>query len=143
MGYGFALSPNPFDTIVLKIGVGGTNTTQGEQKKFEIGKNATGADLLWNEILLLDALDSEVGERTYEDYLRGAETLGEMLFQLLDKLPKVDNTPLHKSVWSTSEPRGMLEYYVQGSRFASMFPRGCKTDTHLVIQASGIFCNRC
>ena len=123
LGYGFALSPNPSDTIVLQIGVAGTNAKQGERKKFEIGKNAVGADLIWNEVLVLDTLSSEGGEKTYEDYLRGAEKLADMVFQLLDKLPKVRNTGLHLGIWSTSEPRKMLEYYVQGSCLAFSFPR--------------------
>jgi len=101
---------------VLQIGVAGTNAKQGERKKFEIGKNAVGADLIWNEVLVLDTLNSEGGEKTYEDYLRGAEKLADMVFQLLDKLPKVRNTGLHLGIWSTSEPQKMLEYYVQGQR---------------------------
>ena len=126
LGYGFALSPNPSDTIVLQIGVGGPNGIQGERKKFEIGKNATGADLLWNEILLLDALNSEAVERTYENYLRGAEKLADMLFELLDKLPKVGNLMLHQGIRSTSEPLKMLEYYVQGLCFVFSFLRECR-----------------
>jgi len=116
LGYGFALSPNPSDTIVLQIGVGGPNANQGGRKKFEIGKNASGAEPMWNEILILDALNSEAAERTYEDYLRGAENLANMLFELLDKLPKVGDIRLHQDVRSTSEPMKMLEYYVQGQR---------------------------
>jgi hypothetical protein len=115
LGYGFALFPNPSDTIVLQIGVGGTKTSQGERKKFEIGKNASGADLIWNEILILDAPNSGAGEKTYEDYLSAAEKLGDMLFRLLDNLPKIRPIELHEALRSSSEPQEMLGYYVEGS----------------------------
>jgi len=115
LGYGFALSPNPSDTIVLQIGVGGTNAKQGERKKFEIGKDASGADLVWEEVLILDSSNSETTEKTYEDYLRGAEKLGDMVFRLLDNLPKVGNPRLHHAMRSTSVPQEMLKYYVDGS----------------------------
>jgi hypothetical protein len=123
LGYGFALSPNPYDTIVLQIGVGGPNAKQRERKKFEIGKNAKGAELLWAEVLLLDSSNSETTEKTYEDYLRGAEKLGDIVFRLLDNLPKVGNAELHNGIRSTIEPRGMLKYYVDGSYLSAFRTR--------------------
>jgi len=120
LGYGFALSSNPFDTIILQIGVGGPDPKQGERKKFEIGKNANGAELIWAEVLLLDSSNSETTEKTYEDYLRGAEKLGDMVFRLLDNLPKVGNVELHNGIRSTSEPRGMLKCYVDGSYLSAL-----------------------
>jgi len=125
LGYGFALSQNPYDTIVLQIGVGGPDAKQGERKKFEIGKNANGAELLWAEVLLLDSPNSETTEKTYEDYLRGAEKLGDMVFRLLDNLPKVGNPELHNgiSIRSTIDPRGMLKYYVDGSYLSAFRTR--------------------
>jgi len=116
LGYGFAICRNPSDTIVLQIGVGGTHTSQEERKKFEIGRDASGANLLWEEVLILDAPSSGTTENTYDDYLRGAEKLGHMVFQLLDNLPKVRRTEFHENMKSTSDPQDMLRYYVEGQR---------------------------
>lgn len=112
LGYGFALPSNPSDTIVLQVGVWGSipsTASKSERKKFEIGRAAAGASLLWEEILSLVALNSESTEQTYEDHLEGAGILGEMLLALLDRLPEADtSTDLRPEV------KEMLAYYLEG-----------------------------
>lgn len=82
LGYGFSLSENPDDTIILKIGGGGSNT-----KKWEVGRSARGADGLWQEVLSLVKGDSQE-ETTYEDELDASSMLGQMVRAVIDRLPE-------------------------------------------------------
>jgi hypothetical protein len=114
LGYGFALPANPSDTIVLQVGGGGatpSHAKQGERKKFEIGRDAVGADLLWDEVLSLATVHSDPAENTYEDNLEGARILGDMLLTLFDRLPKIDSSGDLRP-----EVQTMLAYYLEGQR---------------------------
>lgn len=79
LGYGFSLSENPEDTIVLQLG--------GSSNKWEVGRSARGADSLWQEVLSLVKEDSQA-EITYEDELDASSMLGEMFRAQMDRLPK-------------------------------------------------------
>lgn len=79
LGYGFSLAENPDDTIILKIGGGGSNT-----KKWEIGRSLRGAEGLWTEVLSLISQDTTYN---YEDELDASSTLGEMIRAVIEKLP--------------------------------------------------------
>ncbi|KAF9481868.1 SET domain-containing protein [Pholiota conissans] len=79
LGYGFSIPNNPDDTIVLKIGGIGGN-------KWEIGRNASGAEGLWKEVLQT-FIQSEEHPATYEDFLDASGMLEEMVHTLLQRLP--------------------------------------------------------
>ncbi|KAJ6583765.1 hypothetical protein B0H10DRAFT_2096353 [Mycena sp. CBHHK59/15] len=100
LGYGFSLPDNPDDTIVLKIG-------GIEGKKWEVGRNAHGADEVWETVLEF------VGgsEPTYEDYLEAAEVLADMVQVLLERLPKL---PVNGGQDIRQEVALMLHDYVKG-----------------------------
>ncbi|KIK67738.1 hypothetical protein GYMLUDRAFT_215918, partial [Collybiopsis luxurians FD-317 M1] len=90
LGYGFSLPENPDDTILLKIGGAGNNT-----EKSEIGRDARGADGLWDQMLSLVKTQTNSGEEneadssyTYEDELDAASLLGDMLRGVIEKLPE-------------------------------------------------------
>ncbi|KAG6885606.1 hypothetical protein C0993_012353 [Termitomyces sp. T159_Od127] len=104
LGYGFALSHNPDDTIVLKIG--------GSSKKWEIGRSARGAEGLWNEILA--SVQQTPDSPNYEDHLDAAGTMLDMLQTLLDRLPPDRDD---RGVDMRPEVAVMLDYYVEGEHF--------------------------
>lgn len=111
LGYGFALPANPSDTIVLQIGVGGgAAPAESKQKKLEVGRNASGAAAVWDEVLAL--VSSKSSEPTYEDELEAAGMLGDMLLALQDRLPDVENVKENDKI--RPEVKEMLEYYVEG-----------------------------
>ncbi|KAG6888901.1 hypothetical protein C0992_007140 [Termitomyces sp. T32_za158] len=103
LAYGFALSHNPEDTIVLKIG--------GSSKKWEIGRSAHGAEGLWNEILT--SIQQTPDSPNYEDHLDAASTMLGMLQTLLDRLPPDRDD---RGVDMRPEVAVMLDYYVEGQR---------------------------
>ncbi|KAJ7631765.1 hypothetical protein B0H17DRAFT_1108721 [Mycena rosella] len=102
LGYGFSLPNNPDDTIVLKIG-------GIEGKKWEVGRDARGADGVWESILELTG----GSEPTYEDYLDAAAALGDMVQTLLDRLPPLSVAP---SDDMREDVAVMLNHYIQGQR---------------------------
>ncbi|KNZ77222.1 SET domain-containing protein [Termitomyces sp. J132] len=103
LGYGFALSQNPDDTIVLKIG--------GSNERWEIGRSARGAEGLWNEILTSVQQTPEFS--SYEDQLDAASTMLDMLQALVDRLPPDRDD---RRVNMRPEVAIMLDYYVEGQR---------------------------
>jgi hypothetical protein len=107
LGYGFSLPQNPADTIVLKIG------GQKEQgQKWEVGRNASGADGLWEELLGIVALEVE-SESRFESELEAAGALADMTQMLLDRLPGDTNVTSHMEV--RPEVALMVEHYLQGA----------------------------
>lgn len=102
LGYGFTLSNNPDDTIILKVG--GVNG-----KKWSIGRNAAGIEGLWNEILR--AVESEEGEE-FETMLDASGALQEMSSALLERLPDYDTAVESESV--RPSVLQMFRHYVEG-----------------------------
>ncbi|KAJ7044668.1 SET domain protein [Mycena alexandri] len=121
LGYGFVIPDNPDDTIVLKIG-------GMEGKKWEVGREARGADGVWDSVL---EIMTGGAEPTYEDYLDAAGTLGQMAQGLLDKLPpKVPRPDTRDDVaW-------MIDNYLEGQRDileALILYAGAKSDHGLAM----------
>ncbi|KAF5358992.1 hypothetical protein D9758_004838 [Tetrapyrgos nigripes] len=83
LGYGFSLSDNPDDTILLKVGGSGQDT-----RKWEVGRSGRGIEGLWLEIVSLMMQSQEPGSGPiYEDELEAASVLGDMARSLIDRLP--------------------------------------------------------
>ncbi|KAJ7498617.1 SET domain protein [Mycena latifolia] len=102
LGYGFSLPNNPDDTIVLKIG-------GIDGKKWEVGRDARGADGVWESILELTG----GSEPTYEDHLDAAAALGDMVQSLLDRLPQ-PSVPVSDDI--REDVALMLHNYIDGQR---------------------------
>ena len=103
LGYGFSLPQNPEDTILLKIG-------GIEGHKWEIGRNAIGAESLWKEILG-SFIDDPASEPDYEDVLDASSMLLEMVQALIDRLPV---EAIQNSAWIRPEVSTMFRDYVEG-----------------------------
>ncbi|KAF7980389.1 hypothetical protein HWV62_38184 [Athelia sp. TMB] len=108
LGYGFALKENPSDTIVLQIG------GAGDRRRFEVGRGASGAEEVWDEVLALVTAHASGESGTYEDALEAAGMLGDMLLALQDRLPDVDAFKGSDKI--RGDVKEMLEYYVEGQR---------------------------
>lgn len=109
LGYGFSLPNNPDDTILLKIG--------GSAKRWEVGRSALGAEALWDGVVeLLAAQDSSSDEESelYEIQLDAADTLAQMVQNLLNKLP---SESAHEETSLRPEVASMLRDYVDGELF--------------------------
>ena len=101
LGYGFSLPENPDDKITLQLG--------GSLHKWMIGRRASGAEGLWDEVrkLVAEKLD-EVG---YERDLEAAQLLLDMVQKKYDSLPEFpheDDAAIRPAV------RIMLEHYLEG-----------------------------
>jgi hypothetical protein len=112
LGYGFSLPSNPDDTIVLKIGgPGGATASQ----RWEVGRDARGAEGLWKELKALFDVGSDHGEEIAAEWeldLEAAETLKEMVenkLEALPELPEKEPEGVRGEVWS------MVQQYVQGA----------------------------
>lgn len=105
LGYGFSISDNPEDTIVLKVAGGAEQAT----KRWEVGRGARDVEGLWLELLSLVRGGSQE-EPTYEDILDAAGALEEMTQSLLDRLPKFEH--FHQDV--RPEVQDMARNYVKG-----------------------------
>ncbi|KAG0700717.1 hypothetical protein DFH29DRAFT_607381 [Suillus ampliporus] len=103
LGYGFSLLQNPDDKITLQLG--------GSPNKWAIGRHASGAEGLWNEVRQLVAETPE--EIGYEDDLEAAQVLLEMVQKKYDVLPEV---PDEKDATIRPAVRLMLEHYLEGQR---------------------------
>ncbi|KAH7877122.1 SET domain-containing protein [Lentinula edodes] len=84
LGYGFSLAENPDDTIILKIGGGGSDTKKWEIGRSSRGEEGLGAEGLWTEVLSLISQDTTYN---YEDELDASSMLGEMIRSVIEKLP--------------------------------------------------------
>ncbi|TFK43782.1 SET domain protein [Crucibulum laeve] len=105
LGYGFSLPNNPDDTIILKVG-------GIEGKKWEIGREARGAEGLWNEILS-SMLEDPESIPTYEDQLDASGALANMVQAVLDRLPTEEGD---KNADIRPEVAMMLHDYLEGQR---------------------------
>lgn len=81
LGYGFSISSNPDDTIVLKIA-----GSFEDGKKWEIGREARGVENMWTDLMKAFIQDSSQ-DPTYEDMLDASNALQEMVQNLIDRLP--------------------------------------------------------
>ncbi|KAI0370920.1 SET domain-containing protein [Pilatotrama ljubarskyi] len=128
LGYGFSLPNNPDDTIVLKIG-GPSAAPSGSQSssdtssagRWEVGRNARGADPVWDAVLFAigeqsgdDEEDGDgVGRPSIEDQLCAADMLAEMAQNLYDRLPPF---PPANAAEMRPEVVEMLDHYLEGQR---------------------------
>lgn len=114
LGYGFVLEDNPEDTIVLSIGGRPTADKTASSKRWEVGRDARGAQDVFDEVLV-QLRSGEVGDveddNGWEDELDAADMLSEMVSAYLERLPAVPEDP---STALRPEVRHMLEVYVTG-----------------------------
>lgn len=105
LGYGFALPQNPDDTIVLKIGGGGTSAG------LEVGRGARGAEAVWTEVLgVVEGVEG--AQEALQARLDVAEMLAGMIGDLIRRLPPPvvgDERLLYRP-----EVLLMFEYYLEG-----------------------------
>lgn len=120
LGYGFSLPNNPDDTIVLKIG----------DKKWEVGREAKGADQVWDAFL---SFVSQNPEPDYEDYLEAAAALDDAVQQLMERLP-ADKGPSAR-LEMRPEVMAMLHDYVEGQRdILRSLVEFCETKKQLAVE---------
>ena len=81
LAYGFSISHNPDDTIVLKIG-----GRLEDGKKWEIGREAQGVENMWSDLIKTFIQDPSQNP-TYEDMVDASSALQEMVQNLIDRLP--------------------------------------------------------
>ncbi|EKM79884.1 hypothetical protein AGABI1DRAFT_119942 [Agaricus bisporus var. burnettii JB137-S8] len=105
LGYGFSLPANPDDTILLKIG--------GFEKKWEIGRAATGVEGLWTELLRMVKENQGADEEEYEIQMDTADMFANMLNDVLQKLPS-EEACRHQDL--RPEVATMLRDYIEGQR---------------------------
>jgi hypothetical protein len=80
--------------------------------KWEVGRDARGADGVWDSVL---AALQEGDEPTYDDHLDTSDALADMVQALLDKLPEQDN-PAPDDV--REDVALMIHHYVEGAHSA-------------------------
>ncbi|KAK0242995.1 SET domain protein [Armillaria nabsnona] len=120
LGYGFSLPNNPDDTILLKIG----------DKKWEVGREAKGADQVWDAFL---SFVSQNPEPDYEDYLEAAAALDDAVQQLIERLP-ADKGPSVR-LEMRPEVMAMLHDYVEGQRdILRSLVEFCETKKQLAVE---------
>ena len=108
LGYGFSLPQNPDDKITLQLG--------GSPNKWVIGRHASGAEGLWNEVRQLVAEDPE--EVGYETDLEAAQLLLELVqkkYKLLPEFLHEEDASIRPAV------RLMLEHYLEGLSLVDLF----------------------
>ncbi|THH16441.1 hypothetical protein EW146_g4197 [Bondarzewia mesenterica] len=108
LGYGFSLPDNPDDTIVLRIG-----STGGDGKRWEVGRDAKGAEGVWDELLqVIRACEDEEQDEIpgWSLALDAAAALQSMTSSLIERLP----SPHPAGVRSDVAP--MINHYVVGQR---------------------------
>lgn len=122
LGYGFVMPDNPDDTIVLRVGGGGSGGTEG--KRWEVGREAEGIEGLWQEVLDIvsppspaeDASDSDDDGETHPPqwslHLDAAAALQSMVEPSLDRLPAT----FMEDVVLRPDVREMIQIYVKGQR---------------------------
>ncbi|PBL02778.1 SET domain protein [Armillaria gallica] len=120
LGYGFSLPNNPDDTIVLKIG----------DKKWEVGREAKGADQVWDAFL---SFVSQSPEPDYEDYLEAAAALDDAVQQLIERLPAEKGPSARLEM--RPEVMAMLHDYVEGQRdILRSLVEFCETKKQLAVE---------
>lgn len=108
LGYGFSLPQNPDDKITLQLG--------GSPNKWVIGRHASGAEGLWNEVRQLVAEDPE--EARYETDLEAAQLLLGLVqkkYKLLPEFLHEEDAAIRPAV------RLMLEHYLEGLSLVDLF----------------------
>ena len=105
LGYGFSIPCNPDDTIVLKIG-----GSFDDGKKWEIGREAKGAENMWTDLTRAFIEDSSQNP-TYEDMLDASSALQEMLQNLIDRLPAEMTAEM---TGIRAEVKAMFQDYLEG-----------------------------
>ena len=143
LGYGFSLSSNPEDTIVLAIGdpreAGAVPGPDGKpvKRKWEVGRDARGAEDVWEEVLgkVTSAIqgenrrnddqdkenesagsdDDDDVKPAYEHKLEAAQILADMVETLLDRLP-ADKAGAERAAAMRPEVAQMLHDYIAGQR---------------------------
>ncbi|KAL0564514.1 hypothetical protein V5O48_017531 [Marasmius crinis-equi] len=108
LGYGFTISENPDDTILLKVGGGGSDA-----RRWEVGRDARGADGLWDEIISF--MVPKIEEASYEDHLDAADMLTDMLEQLTARLPPLERREFDPNT-IRPEVIKMFQDYMEGQR---------------------------
>ncbi|OBZ74325.1 hypothetical protein A0H81_05302 [Grifola frondosa] len=110
LGYGFSLPDNPDDTIVLKIGSRGFQTSSGavSEKQWEVGRDARGAESVFSAVL--EVVSPRPEQRSIEDELDAAAMLEDMALSLFERLPGASSSELRPEVAL------MLEHYLEGQR---------------------------
>jgi len=108
LGYGFSIPHNPDDTIVLKIG---GHLEDG--KKWEIGREARGAENMWIDLMRSFVHWDSSQTPTYEDVLDASSALQEMVQNLIDRLP-ADKTAEMTDI--RVEVITMFQDYLEGQR---------------------------
>ena len=120
LGYGFSLPANPDDTIVLKIG--GPSASSSSSVGWEVGRNARGAEPVWEAVLAAvraqapeewEENEKGDGDATVGDELCAANMLAEMAQELHDRLPPF---PPEAPGAIRPEVLHMLEHYLEGQR---------------------------
>ncbi|PSR73000.1 hypothetical protein PHLCEN_2v11104 [Hermanssonia centrifuga] len=120
LGYGFSLRNNPDDTIVLKIG-----GAQRENSKWEVGRDANGAEPVWEAIKEAvraqnrhdhsEIEEDESNEFCAEEELWETEVLVEMAEDLLSRLPQVPCVGTNDENLVRPEVAEMIDHYVEGT----------------------------
>lgn len=126
LGYGFSLPNNPDDTIVLRIGrAPSASVPPNRVNTWEVGRNARGAEPVWEAVLAANAVRAAASAEDDEDYeddtpaadaeneLFAAQTLAEMAEHLHDRLPPF---PPVRAAEMRPEVVQMLEHYREGQR---------------------------
>jgi hypothetical protein len=156
LGYGFSIQDNPEDTIVLAIGDQRSQGSgvDGNKNKWEVGRDAKGAEGVWEEVLARvssatqgdDETDDETGEEgdeddenvrpAYEDELEAAQILAEMVQSLLDRLPSEEGGA-QRAAKIRPEVATMLHDYLSGQKeiLESLLKFACQKEAKAIEEA--------
>lgn len=147
LGYGFSLTHNPDDTIVLSIGGGsGTSASNpGEKKKWEVGRSARGVEGVWYHVLAIISSASqpegteESAAAKLENQLDAATMLSEMCRSYLGRVPQTPDASGAPTPGLRARVSAMLAHYIEGT-----WPfQDVVHSTHIPrFQVSGTYWNR-
>jgi hypothetical protein len=121
LGYGFVLSNNPDDTLLLKL--------PASERRYRIGRKATGeVEAVWNEIgrriqedFPMDADDLDV--MLVELEMEIGQILPEMVNNLQQRLPDTSMLDQSRSLPGVrTQVQEMILIYVQGNCMTPLFP---------------------
>lgn len=132
LGYGFALDENPEDTIVLRIGGGPAGGGPAASRRWEVGRDAQGAEGVYAEVLSRvrsgTSPDEDPGEDGWDAELDAAEMLEDMVGAYLERLPQVGSA--HGEAMRP-DVQAMLTVYVEGARVELPEPLNVRSDRFL------------
>lgn len=133
LGYGFSLPDNLDDTILLKIGSAGPNSESEPSRStasvgYEIGRNAKGAEALWEEVqarVATEFVDDDQpddnngegegeGEQEKELHIKleTADVLCDMIVSHISRLPDLSQDLASMNI--RNDVKMMWEHYVRG-----------------------------